>query len=60
MNSGWLINGAAKPLFIEIEKNNCFSIYTRGDLDSRGDLDKIREETLKKNDLIDGSNREKG
>ena len=43
-----------KSLFTEIEKNNCFSIYTRGD------LDKIREETIKKNDLIDGSNHEKG
>ena len=39
-----------KPLFTEIEKNNCFSIY------SRGDLNKIREEAIKKYDLIDGSN----
>ena len=36
-----------KPLFTEIEKNNCFSIYTRSD------LNKIREETIKKYDLID-------
>ena len=39
-----------KPLFAEIEKNNCFSIYTRSD------LNKIREETVKTYDLIDGSN----
>ena len=38
-----------KPLFIEIEKNNCFSIYTRSD------LSKIREEIIKKYDLIDRS-----
>ena len=38
-----------KPLFTEIEKNNCFSIYPRSD------LNKIREETIKKYDLIDGS-----
>ena len=38
-----------KPLFTEIEKNNCFSIYTRSD------LSKIREETIKKYDLIDRS-----
>ena len=37
-------------LFTEIEKNNCFSIYTRSD------LDKIREETIKKYNLIDRSN----
>ena len=39
-----------KPLFTEIEKNNCFSIYTRSD------LNKIREETIKRYDLIDRSN----
>ena len=39
-----------KPLFTEIEKNNCFSIYTRSD------LNKIREETIKKYNLIDRSN----
>ena len=38
-----------KPLFTEIEKNNCFSIHTRSD------LNKIREETIKKCDLIDRS-----
>ena len=32
------------PLSIEIEKNNCFSIYTRSD------LNKIREESIKKYD----------
>ena len=43
-----------KPLFTRIEKNNyCFSIYTRSD------LNKIREETIKKYDLIDGSNHAK-
>ena len=42
-----------KPLFTEIEKNNCFSIYTRSD------LNKIREETVKTYDLIDGSNHAK-
>ena len=31
-----------KPLFTEIEKNNCFSIYTRSD------LNKIRKETIQK------------
>ena len=31
-------------------KNNCFSIYTRSD------LNKIREETIKEYDLIDTSN----
>ena len=36
-----------KPLFTEIEKNNCFSIYTRSN------PNKIREETIKKYDLID-------
>ena len=36
-------------IFTEIEKNNCFSLYTRRD------LYKIRKETIKKNDLIDGS-----
>ena len=35
------------PLSIEIEKNNCFSIYTRSD------LNKISEKTIKKYDLID-------
>ena len=38
-----------KPLFTDIEKNNCFSIYTRSD------LNKIREETIKRYDLIDRS-----
>ena len=38
-----------KSLFTEIEKNNCFSIYTRSD------LNKIRKETIKKYDLIDRS-----
>ena len=42
-----------KPLFTDIEKNNCFSIYTRSD------LNKIREETIKKCDLIDRSNHSK-
>ena len=36
-----------KPLVTEIEKNNCFSIYTRGD------LSKIREETIEKFGLTD-------
>ena len=35
------------------EKNNCFSIYTRSD------LNKIGEETIQKYHLIDGSNHEK-
>ena len=39
-----------QPLVTEIEKNNCFSIYTRSD------LNKIRKETFKKFDLIDGAN----
>ena len=39
-----------KPLFTEIGKNNCFSINTRSD------LNKIREETIQKYDLIDRSN----
>ena len=39
-----------KPLFTEIEKNNCFSKNTRSD------LKKIRDEAIKKYDLIDGSN----
>ena len=47
VNSGWIF---PKPLFTEIEKNNCFSIYTRSD------LNKIRQETIKKYDLIDESN----
>ena len=34
----------------EIEKNYCFSTYTQGD------LNKIREETIKKYDLTDRSN----
>ena len=42
-----------KPLFTEIEKNNCFGIYTRSD------LNKIRDETIKKYDLISGSNHAK-
>ena len=39
-----------KPLFTEIEKNNCFSIFTPSD------LKKIREETVKNYYFIDGSN----
>ena len=39
-----------KPLFTEIDKNKYFSIYTRSD------LNKIREETIKKYNLIDTSN----
>ena len=39
-----------KPLFTEIEKNNCFSLYIRRD------HNKIRKETIKKYHLIDGSN----
>ena len=39
-----------KATITEIEKNNCFSIYTRSD------LNKIREETIKKYNLIDRSN----
>ena len=39
-----------KAPFPEIEKNSCFSIHTRSD------LNKIREETIKKYDLIDRSN----
>ena len=35
-----------KPLFTETEKNNCFSIYTRSD------LNKIREETINKYNLM--------
>ena len=35
------------PLFTEIEKKNCFSIYTGSD------LNKISEKTIKKYDLID-------
>ena len=42
-----------KPLFTQIEKNNCFSIYTQSN------LNKIREETIKKYDLIDVSNHAK-
>ena len=42
-----------KPLFTEIEKNICFTIYTRSD------LNRITEETIKKYDLIDGSNHAK-
>ena len=38
-----------KPLFTEIEKNNCFSIY------ARSDLSKIGGETTEKYDLIDRS-----
>ena len=40
-------------VFTEIEKNNCFSIYTRSD------LNKIKEENIKKYDLIDWSNHTK-
>ena len=47
LKSRWII--FLKPLFSEVEKNNCFSIYTRSD------LKKIREETIKKYDLIDRS-----
>ena len=39
-----------KSVFTEIEKNNYFSIYRRSD------LNKIRKETIKKYDLIDGWN----
>ena len=39
-----------KPLFTEIEKNNCFSIFTPSD------LNKIREETVKNYYFIDRSN----
>ena len=39
--------------FTEIEKNNCFSIYIRSD------INKIREKTIKKYDLIDVSNHAK-
>ena len=39
-----------KATIHRIEKNNCFSIYTRSD------LNKIREETIKKYNLIDRSN----
>ena len=57
MNSGKIfteprigeVNIPIKPLFTEIEKNNCFSTY------KRSDLNKIREETIKKYDLIDRS-----
>ena len=42
-----------KPLFTEIEKNNCFSVY------KRSDLNKIREETIEKCDLIDRSSHAK-
>ena len=38
-----------KPLFTKIEKNNCFSIYTRRD------LNKMRAESIKKYYLIDRS-----
>ena len=41
------------PLFTKFEKNNCFIIY------KRNDLNKIREGTIKKYDLIDGSNHAK-
>ena len=40
-------------VFTEIEKNNWFSIYTRSD------VNKIRQETIKKYDLTDGSNHAK-
>ena len=39
-----------KPQFTKIEKNNCFSIHTRRN------LNKIREETIKKYYVIEGSN----
>ena len=39
-----------KPLFTEIEKNSCFSIFTLSD------VNKIREETVKNYYFIDGSN----
>ena len=38
-----------KPILTEIEKNNCFSIYTRSD------LFKIRKKTINKYYLIDRS-----
>ena len=38
------------PKAMHYSKNNCSSIYTRSD------LKKIREETTKKYDLIDGTN----
>ena len=44
------VNIPKATIFTEIEKNNCFSIYTRSD------LNKIREETIKKYYLIDRSN----
>ena len=37
-------------LFAEIEKNNCFSICTQSD------LNKIRKESIKRYDLINGAN----
>ena len=42
-----------KPLFTVIEKNSCISICTRSD------LNKIREETIKKYNFIDLSNHAK-
>ena len=44
------VNIPKATIFTDIEKNNCFSIYTLTD------LNKIGEETIKKYDLIDRSN----
>ena len=43
-----------KPLFTKFEKNNCFITY------KRNDLNKIREGTIKKYDLIDGDGDARG
>ena len=43
------VNIPKATIFTDIEKNNCFSIYTLTD------LNKIGEETIKKYDLIDRS-----
>ena len=45
----YLPSQEVKPLFTELERNNFFSECTRSD------LNKIREETTKKYDLIDRS-----
>ena len=47
------VNIPKATIITEIKKNNCVSIY------KRCDLNKIREETIKKYDLIDGSNHAK-
>ena len=58
MNSGWIFTELRsgevniRPLFTEIEKNNCFSIYTGSDLN-----DIFRRKPLKM-DLIDLAKRE--